>query len=125
MRVAMSSETENTILFSTAPIKPIGISGNDSGNYTYDGNLKRVKEVVGGQTIYSVYSRLGALCSCATMRAMGKKTDYLNVSGQTFVRNANGVPAYPLNDALGTAYMVADPTVASLPLITTLPSVSL
>jgi len=88
--------------------QPVSISGNDTGNYAYDGNLKRVKEVVGGQTIYSVYSRSGALLTRDNV-SNGKKTDYLNVSGQTFVRNTNGVPAYPLNDALGTAYMVADP----------------
>lgn len=87
--------------------QPISISGADTGNYTYDGNLKRVKELVGGQTIYSVYSKLGALLTRDNVSS-GKKTDYLNVSGQTFVRNTNGVPAYPLNDALGTAYMVAD-----------------
>lgn len=87
--------------------QPVSISGNDAGNYTYDGNLKRVKESVGGQTIYSVYSRSGALLTRDNV-SNGKRTDYLAVSGQTFVRNTNGVPAYPLNDALGTAYMVAD-----------------
>jgi RHS repeat-associated protein len=87
--------------------QPTSISGNDTGNYTYDGNLRRAKEVVGGQTIYSVYSRSGALLTRDNV-SNGKKTDYLGVSGQTFVRNTNGVPAYPLNDALGTAYMVAD-----------------
>jgi RHS repeat-associated protein len=87
--------------------QPTSISGNDTGNYTYDGNLKRAKEVVGGQTIYSVYSRAGALLTRDNV-SNGKKTDYLNVAGQTLVRNTNGVPAYPLNDVLGTAYMVAD-----------------
>lgn len=38
--------------------QPVTVSGNTSGTYTYDGNLKRVKQVVGGQTIYNVYSKL-------------------------------------------------------------------
>jgi RHS repeat-associated protein len=87
--------------------QPISIGGNDTGNYTYDGNLRRAKEVVGGQTIYSVYSKSGALLTRDNV-SEGKTTDYLSVSGHTFVRNTNGVPAYPLNDALGSAYMVAD-----------------
>jgi RHS repeat-associated protein len=87
--------------------QPISISGNHNGTYTYDGNLKRVKEVIGGETIYSVYDKSGALVTIDNITS-SKKTDYLTLSGQTFVRVTNGVATYPLNDIQGTAYMVAD-----------------
>jgi RHS repeat-associated protein len=38
--------------------QPVSVSGATSGTYVYDGNLKRVKQVVGGKTIYNVYSTL-------------------------------------------------------------------
>jgi hypothetical protein len=36
--------------------RPISVSGAVSANWTYDGNLKRVKEVRAGKTIYTLYS---------------------------------------------------------------------
>lgn len=38
--------------------QPVVVSGATSGTYVYDGNLKRVKQIVGGKTIYNVYSVL-------------------------------------------------------------------
>ncbi len=87
--------------------QPVTLTGADSGSYSYDGNLKRVKQAIGGETIYSIYDKSGAL----VMRdnaTTGVKTDYLSVGGQTFVRIKNGVAYYPLNDHLGTALMEAD-----------------
>ena len=44
--------------------QPIAISGAASGTYKYDGNLKRVKAVVNGKTIYTVYSAAGKHGAC-------------------------------------------------------------
>jgi RHS repeat-associated protein len=86
--------------------QPIAMTGTGGGRYRYDGNLKRVKEVVGGVSIYSIYDHSGALITRDNTTA-GTKADYLSVGGQTFVRVTNGVATYPINDHLGTAYMVA------------------
>jgi RHS repeat-associated protein len=87
--------------------QPTSIAGADAGSYTYDGNLKRAKQVVNGKTIYSIYDKSGAILTRDDMTA-GSITDYLTLQGQTFVRVTNGTPWYPLNDQLGSAYMVAD-----------------
>ncbi len=87
--------------------QPISISGATTGTYTYDGNLKRVKQVVGGETIYSIYDKAGALLTRDNV-TRNEKTDYISLAGQTFVRIKNGVATYPLNDHLGTAMMEAD-----------------
>ena len=87
--------------------QPTSVSGADGGSYVYDGNLKRVKQIVNGQTVYSVYSQSGELVT-RDNATTGQETDYVAVAGQTFVRFKNGVASYPLNDHLGTALMVAD-----------------
>jgi len=87
--------------------QPVSISDTDSGSYTYDGRLRRVKQVVGGETIYSIYGRDGALLT-RDNATTGEITDYVSVGGQTFVRLKDGEPTYPLNDHLGTALLVAD-----------------
>jgi len=86
--------------------QPTSISGGGGGTYTYDGNLRRVKTVSGGATTYSFYDRAGNLLG-QNNRTTSKKTDYLSVAGQTFVRVTNGVASYPINDHLGTALWVA------------------
>ena len=66
------------------------MTGTGGGRYRYDGNLKRVKEVVGGVSVYSIYDRSAALIMRHSTTA-GTKTDYLTVAGQTFARVTNGV----------------------------------
>lgn len=87
--------------------QPTTLGGTGGGAYEYDGNLKRVKQLVGGETTYSFYSLSGALVARDNVTA-SEETDYLSVAGQAFVRMTNGVATYPLNDHLGTALMVAD-----------------
>jgi len=87
--------------------QPVAISGADSGVYAYDGNLKRVKQVVNGETIYSIYDSTGAILTRHNTTS-SETTDYLSVAGQTFVRIRNGAASYPLNDHLGTALWVTD-----------------
>ena len=87
--------------------QPNTIAGGHTGTYQYDGNLKRVKQVVNGKTIYSVYDSSGAILTRHNTTT-NTKTDYLAIKGRTFVRVANGTASYPLNDYLGTAYMVTN-----------------
>ena len=41
--------------------QPVTLSGAASGSFTYDGHFRRVRQVVDGETIYSVYSLAGQL----------------------------------------------------------------
>ena len=58
---AMSRGTSGTPSFYNALNQPVSITGAGGGNYIYDGNLKRVKQVVDGEIIYSVYNKAGPL----------------------------------------------------------------
>ncbi len=70
--------------------QPTSITGNGvTGAFVYDGNLKRVKQVVNGETIYSVYGQSGALLY-RDNATTGVATDYVRMGG------FNGVGA-PLN----------------------------
>jgi RHS repeat-associated protein len=87
--------------------QPVSMSGSVNSSFKYDGNLRRVKQIVNGETIYSIYDKSGAVLTQHNITT-NVKTDYLTVAGQTFVRIKNGVAFYPLNDHLGTAFMEAD-----------------
>jgi len=87
--------------------QPASIAGADNGSFLYDGAFRRVKQVIDGTTIYSLYDQSGALLT-RDNASTGQVTDFLNLGGKTFVRVVNGTPWYPLNDQLGSAYMVAD-----------------
>ena len=61
--------------------RPVSISGAASGSFVYDAHGRRVKQVTGGQTIYSVYSAGGTLLyrdNAATSTA----TDYIRMSAE-------------------------------------------
>ncbi len=102
--------------------QPVGISGDDNGTFVYDGNLRRVKEQVGGKTIYSLYDRSGVLLTREEIKfiliyqdgginipiPITTVTDYIHIGDKTFARVKNGEVSYPLNDHLGSAFMVAD-----------------
>ncbi len=83
------------------------MSGSVNSSFVYDGNLRRVKQIVNGETIYSIYDKSGAVLTQDNVTT-NTKTDYVTLGGQTFVRIKNGVAYYPLNDHLGTALMEAD-----------------
>jgi hypothetical protein len=55
--------------------RPVSISGGASGTFVYDAHGRRVKQVTGGQTIYSVYLSGGTLAPagafCAFIRPTG------------------------------------------------------
>ncbi len=66
--------------------QPTSITGNGvTGAFVYDGNLKRVKQVVNGETIYSVYGQSGALLY-RDNATTGETTDYVRMGGRTVAR---------------------------------------
>jgi RHS repeat-associated protein len=87
--------------------QPVTLTGPDAGSFAYDGNLKRVKQVIDGKTIYSIYDRAGAILTRDDATSV-EWTDFITLGGQTFVRLTNGSPSFPVNDHLGSAYMVAN-----------------
>lgn len=65
--------------------QPVSISGATEGSYYYDGNMKRVKQVVEGETIYSFYDKAGTLLTRDNV-TRNETTDYISIAGKTFVR---------------------------------------
>ncbi len=91
--------------------QPTAVSGSaESGSFVNDGNKMRVKQVVGGKTIYSVYSSTGALIHRDDVTA-NAKTDYIRAAGKTIARIKAGTVSYVHQDHLGSP--VASTTEAS------------
>ncbi|WP_412545838.1 RHS repeat-associated core domain-containing protein [Maricaulis sp. MIT060901] len=67
--------------------QPISMSGNNSGSFVYDAHRRRVKQVIDGETIYSVYSQSGSLIYRRN-HTTGEETDYLRlgVGGRSVAR---------------------------------------
>ncbi|WP_415812060.1 RHS repeat domain-containing protein [Litorimonas haliclonae] len=84
--------------------------GTANGTYRYDGNLKRVKSVVNGRTIYNVYDASGALAHVHELAASGqpeKRTDYVKLNGMAIARVENKTtPIYSFSDHLGSPVAV-------------------
>jgi RHS repeat-associated protein len=67
----------------------------------YDGASRRVKQVVGGVTRYSVYDASGTLIEIDEVG--GAKTDYIRASGMTLARVAGAAVTWLHHDHLGSA----------------------
>ena len=76
--------------------------GSANGAYTYDGNLKRVKSVVNGKTIYNVYDSSGSLMHVDAVTD-NKKTDYVSGPNGSLARFTNNVVTYLHPNHLGSA----------------------
>jgi len=76
--------------------------GSANGAYTYDGNLKRVKSVVNGKTIYNVYDVGGNLVHVDAVTD-NKKTDYITGPNGSLARYTNNVITYLHPNHLGSA----------------------
>jgi RHS repeat-associated protein len=72
-----------------------------TGTYAYDGHKRRVKQVVDGVTIVSVYGQGGTLLHRHN-KSTGERTDSVRVGEREVAWVRNGVPEYPLVDYLGT-----------------------
>ena len=78
--------------------QPTAVSGSASATYVYDGNLKRVKEVRGGNTIYNVFSKVtgGQPLPWPSPPKIGPPDRFLAL-------RATGSEVYRFDDATGTA----------------------
>ena len=61
------------------------MGGAASGVFAYDGNYKRVKQTIDGETIYSVYGQSGAILYRDNVTT-GVASDYIRAAG------SNGAP---------------------------------
>ena len=79
-----------------------GPNGVVSGTYTYDGNLKRVKAVVDGKTIYNIYDAGGTLIHVDAVTD-DKKTDYIGKVARVTTSAGLDTITYLHADQLGSA----------------------
>ena len=82
------------------------MGGVSSGVFQYDGNFKRVKQVVDGDTVYSIYSKSGQLLGRHNVTG-AKTTDYLDIGGKTIAKletlaGVSNTRTYLHDDHLGT-----------------------
>ena len=92
--------------------QPTNISGTANGigsaygSYLYDGNLKRVRSIVNGETIYNVYDASGALVHVEKIAGGGQtaeRSDYVKAGGKAIARVVkNGPVYYSYSDHLGS-----------------------
>jgi len=82
--------------------QPIRVQGSVSANFTYDGNKKRVKQTISGKTIYTVYSKTGAILYRDNVTDK-QKTDYISLNGKNIAKKLNGTVTYTHHDHLGSA----------------------
>ncbi|MEM1152032.1 MAG: RHS repeat-associated core domain-containing protein, partial [Pseudomonadota bacterium] len=72
------------------------------GRPQYDGHNRRVKQVMGGDTIYSVYSLSGEMVYRHNVTA-GERTGFIHMGGETVARVKNfWTPTYLHSDHLGS-----------------------
>ena len=82
------------------------VEGATSAAYTYDGNLHRVKSVIGGTTVYTVYSHASSLVYRDQATA-GTHTSYIDI-GPAELRLVNGVATYTHSDGQGSPVAATD-----------------
>lgn len=91
--------------------RPVTAFGDSIGTYVYDGNLKRVKHNVGGETIYNIYDKSGSLVHIDNL-TKGEKTDYVKALEMTLARiktvGSTDTTSYLHNDHVGSASVATD-----------------
>lgn len=68
--------------------QPISMSGASTGTFTYDGHMRRVKQVINGETVYSIYSLSGEMLYRDNVTT-NSRTHYVRMGGMTVARVAN------------------------------------
>jgi RHS repeat-associated protein len=77
-------------------------AGGPSGAYVYDGHLKRVKQTVGDEVTYSVYSKASGKIAVIDNMTSGEKLVMLNLGPVSVRVKAGGVAEYTHLDHLGS-----------------------
>lgn len=78
--------------------QPTTYSGASAGDYSYDGNLKRVKTVTtitGAKTIYSLFSKATGDLVYRDQVTDNKTTDYVEIGGAALRLNKSGTTVTP------------------------------
>ena len=90
--------------------QPTAMSGGGTtGSFVYDGNYKRAKQIINGETIYTMYGRDGSVLY-RDNATTGIATDYIRMGGKTIARiKSDGETAYLHQDHLGTPVAATDP----------------
>lgn len=83
-------------------------SGATSGTYVYDGNLKRVKQVVGGKTIYNVYSTLTGKVSIVDNATSNERNVMIDAGAATVRWNPVSGAEITYLDGLGSPVASTD-----------------
>lgn len=84
-----------------AAMQPVAIFGAESAAFTYDGLFSRVKQIINGETIYSVYGAGGVLLY-RDNTTTGETTDYIRISGMLVAEITNGTKTYLYQDQSGS-----------------------
>jgi RHS repeat-associated protein len=77
-------------------------AGGPSGTYVYDGHLKRVKQTMGGQVTYSVYSKVSGKVSVIDNATSGETFVMLNLGPVSVRVKPGGAVEYTHLDHLGS-----------------------
>jgi RHS repeat-associated protein len=77
-------------------------AGGPSGTYVYDGHLKRVKQTMGGQVTYSVYSKVSGKVSVIDNASSGETFVILNLGPVSVRVKPGGAAEYTHLDHLGS-----------------------
>ena len=87
--------------------QPVSHGGSVSATYTYDGNLKRVKQTINGTTIYSVYDLAGNLVYRDNDSTL-VKTDYVSMPFASLRLKSTGAVEHIYSDHLGSPIVATD-----------------
>lgn len=77
--------------------QPVSMSGDDTGSYVYDGNYKRVKQTINGETIYTMYNLAGEVAYRDNITT-GEVTSYIIVALAPLKTSLSAVFASPAKD---------------------------
>ena len=97
--------------------QPIQLSGDVSGSYLYDGNMKRVRVTMDGETHYNFYDQSGKLVHVDNRAGADKRTNYVYAGDQMIARLetignnvAPPIAYYQFTDLLGSPVAGTDAT---------------
>ncbi|MEO1657569.1 MAG: RHS repeat-associated core domain-containing protein [Pseudomonadota bacterium] len=106
----MDFEGNGAVEFRNLRVEGLFANGGPTGDphtFAYDGNLKRAKQLMDGELVYSVYNLDGMLVHRHNV-ITNEVTDYVSAGGSSIVRIKNGVPTYTYTDHLGSQTVLAD-----------------
>lgn len=90
-----------------AAMQPVAIFGSESGAFTYDGLYKRVKQIINGETIYSVYSVSGQMVY-RDNATTNEQTDYVRLGDMLVAEKTGATNTYLYVDHVGSPIMGAE-----------------